>query len=99
MVQAIATRALTAFAYQSKSPSPIPVARDRRSPEVLQTLKGTVSVAPIGFVSDHVEILYDLDILHRGQATALGLTWDRLPMPNDDPLLIEALASAARKVL
>jgi ferrochelatase len=68
-------------------------------PEVLQTLKGKISVAPIGFVSDHVEILYDLDILHRKQAEALGLGWERLPMPNDHPLLIEALASAAGKAL
>jgi len=44
-------------------------------------------------------VLYDLDILHRKQAQELGLGWDRLPMPNDDPLLIEALASAVGKVL
>ena len=56
-------------------------------------------MAAVGFVSDHVEVLYDLDILHRKQAEALGLRWDRLPMPNDHPLLIEALASAAGKVL
>jgi ferrochelatase len=87
-----------AFAYQSKSPSPIPWLGPE-VPEVLQTLKGKISVAPIGFVSDHVEVLYDLDILHRKQAEALGLTWERLPMPNADPLLVEALASAATKVL
>jgi len=87
-----------AFAYQSKSPSPIPWLGPE-VPDVLKTLKGRISVAPIGFVSDHVEVLYDLDILHKNQAEALGLTWDRLPMPNADPLLIEALASAAKKVL
>lgn len=87
-----------ALAYQSRSPSPIPWLGPE-IPEVLKTLRGKVSVAPIGFVSDHVEVLYDLDILHRRQAEALGLGWERLPMPNDHPLLIEALASAARKVL
>jgi ferrochelatase len=87
-----------AFAYQSRSPSPIPWLGPE-VPEVLRTLKGKISVAPIGFVSDHVEVLYDLDILHRGQAEALGLAWERLPMPNDDPLLVEALASAAGKLL
>lgn len=97
MVKAIATGP-HAFAYQSKSPSPIPWLGPE-VPDVLRTLTGPVSVAPVGFVSDHVEILYDLDILHRGHATALRLGWDRLPMPNDDPLLVEALASAARKVL
>ncbi len=67
--------------------------------EVLRTLRGRVSVAAIGFVSDNVEIMYDLDVVHRRQAEELGLEWERLPMPNDDPLLIEALASAARRLL
>ena len=40
-----------------------------------------------------------LDILHRDQAEAIGLRWNRLPMPNDHPLLIDALASAAGKLL
>jgi ferrochelatase len=69
-------------------------------PEVLRSLPRTeIAVAAIGFICDHVEVLYDLDILHRDQAEAIGLRWNRLPMPNDHPLLIEALASAARKVL
>jgi ferrochelatase len=84
-----------AFAYQSKSTAPIPWLGPE-IPDVLPTLKGTVSVAAIGFISDHVEVLYDLDILHRGQAERAGLAWDRLPMPNDHPLLIEALASVVR---
>jgi ferrochelatase len=87
-----------AFAYQSRSPSPIPWLGPE-VPEVLSTLTGKVSVAPIGFVSDHVEVLYDLDILHRGQAEAKGLQWERLPMPNDHPLLIEALAAVVQKHL
>jgi len=97
MVQAIAVGS-QAFAYQSKSPSPIPWLGPE-VPEVLPTLKGRISVAAIGFICDHVEVLYDLDILYRQQAEKLGLIWDRLPMPNSDPLLIEALASAAKKVL
>lgn len=97
MVQAIAAGS-HAFAYQSKSPSPIPWLGPE-VPDVLSTLTGRISVAAIGFICDHVEVLYDLDILHRQQAEGLGLIWDRLPMPNADPLLIEALASAAKKVL
>ena len=98
MVTAIA-RGQHAFAYQSKSPSPIPwLGPD--VPEVLVSLPRTeIAVAAIGFICDHVEVLYDLDILHRDQAESIGLRWNRLPMPNDHPLLIEALASAARKVL
>jgi protoporphyrin/coproporphyrin ferrochelatase len=84
------------LAYQSKSPSPIPWLGPE-IPDVLPTLSGRVSVAAIGFISDHVEVLYDLDILHRAQAEKRGLVWDRLPMPNDHPLLIEALASVVRR--
>jgi ferrochelatase len=98
MVQAIATGQHW-FGYQSKSPSPIPWLGPE-VPEVLRSLPRTeITVAAIGFICDHVEVLYDLDILHRDQAEAIGLRWNRLPMPNDHPLLIEALASAARKVL
>lgn len=97
MIRAIASGPHS-LAYQSKSPSPIPWLGPE-IPEVLGSLRGKVSVAAIGFVSDHVEILYDLDILHRTQAESRGLVWDRLPMPNDDPLLIDALASAAGKLL
>jgi len=93
MVAAIGPGAL---AYQSKSPSPIPWLGPE-IPDVLPTLKGRVSVAAVGFISDHVEVLYDLDILHRKQAEAVGLTWDRLPMPNDHPLLIAALAEAIKQ--
>jgi ferrochelatase len=85
-----------ALAYQSKSPSPIPWLGPE-IPDVLGSFKGTLSVAAVGFVSDHVEVLYDLDILHRKQAEDVGLTWDRLPMPNDHPLLIEALAEAIKR--
>lgn len=85
------------LAYQSKSPSPIPWLGPE-IPDVLPSLKGRVSVAAVGFVSDHVEVLYDLDILHRRQAETLGLEWDRLPMPNDHPLLIEALARTIKEI-
>jgi ferrochelatase len=98
MVSAIA-QGQHAFGYQSKSPSPIPWLGPE-VPEVLRSLpRGEISVAAIGFICDHVEVLYDLDILHRDQAEAIGLRWNRLPMPNDHPLLIEALASAVGKVL
>jgi ferrochelatase len=55
-----------------------------------------VVVAPVGFLCDHVEILYDLDILHRETARALGLEYVRAPMLNDAPMLIEAMAAAVR---
>lgn len=63
--------------------------------DVLPRLPSSVAVAAIGFVSDNLEILYDLDLRHREEAESRGIRWERLPMPNVHPLLIEALASAA----
>ena len=49
-------------------------------------------VAPIGFVCDHVEILYDVDILFRGLAASQGITLKRIESLNTSPRFIEALA-------
>lgn len=54
-------------------------------------LKNLVSV-PIGFVSDHVEILYDIDIKAQALARELGVRLERPPALNLDPLFIETLA-------
>lgn len=48
-------------------------------------------VAPIGFVADHLEVLYDVDVECAEKAAALGLDFRRIPSPNDDPRFIEAL--------
>lgn len=48
---------------------------------------------PIGFVCDHLEVLYDIDHEARRRADELGITLRRAPMPNDDPAFIEVLAS------
>jgi ferrochelatase len=70
---------------------------------VMRELKGRgktkLVVAPIGFLSDHVETLYDLDIEAKGQAAALGLTFERIVALNTSPGLISALAAAARRAL
>ena len=55
-----------------------------------------VVLAPIGFVSDHVEVLYDVDIAFREYARARRLTLWRTDSLNDSPLLIDALADLAR---
>jgi ferrochelatase len=49
--------------------------------------------APIGFVSDHLEILYDIDYEAQRRAEAYGVTLRRIPMPNADPAFIAVLAS------
>lgn len=56
-----------------------------------------VLLVPIGFVCDHVEVLFDVDIEHRHQAAELGITLERIEMLNDDPGLVVAVASAVRR--
>jgi ferrochelatase len=52
-----------------------------------------VVVAPIQFLADHLEILYDVEIGAREQAEAAGLAFRRTASLNDHPGLIEALAA------
>ncbi len=51
-----------------------------------------VLICPAGFVSDHLEVLYDLDIECAQVARELGLRYARTPSPNADPEFIEVLA-------
>jgi len=51
-----------------------------------------VLVVPVGFVSDNVETLYDLDIVLRQQIEGLGMEYRRSVAPNDSPPFIEVLA-------
>jgi protoporphyrin/coproporphyrin ferrochelatase len=53
-----------------------------------------VVCVPVGFVADHVEVLYDIDIEAQAKAWELGVRLERPPSLNDDPLFIEALAGA-----
>ncbi|MEO7966119.1 MAG: ferrochelatase [Gemmatimonadaceae bacterium] len=51
---------------------------------------------PIGFVSEHLEILYDIDIEAQEKAAQLGMTLRRSALPNADPRFIRALATIVR---
>ena len=55
-----------------------------------------VLVAPIGFVADHLEILWDIDVEARGKAAELGFELHRIASMNDDPAFIRALAELVR---
>jgi protoporphyrin/coproporphyrin ferrochelatase len=57
-----------------------------------------VVVCSAGFVSDHLETLYDLDIEARRVAQEAGIPFRRTEMPNDDPAFIRALAAVAREM-
>jgi ferrochelatase len=89
------------FAFQSASPTGEPWL----GPDILDELERLhgdgvrkVLVAPVGFVSDHLEILWDLDIEARDKAEELGLDLSRIESLNDDPAFIRALAGLVEKV-
>ena len=56
----------------------------------------TVVLHTIGFLCDHVEILYDIDIAFKEHAQNLGMTLSRPASLNDSPLLTAALVDLAR---
>jgi protoporphyrin/coproporphyrin ferrochelatase len=83
------------FAFQSQGVSGGPWI----GPTVDDTLKaikeeGQVGVVmqPVGFLCDHVEILYDIDIAFKEKARELGLKLWRAESLNDSPVLVKALA-------
>ncbi len=54
-------------------------------------------IAPIGFVVEHVEILYDIDVVYQQQAKTLGLHLERIDMLNTAPRLMAGLAGLVRE--
>jgi ferrochelatase len=56
-------------------------------------------ISPIGFVSDHLEVLYDIDIECQQLANELGIHLERTASLNSDPLYIEALSNEVLKQL
>jgi len=94
-------RASWELAYQSRSGSP---REPWLEPDVNATLQrlaaegvDAVVLAPIGFVCDHVEVLYDLDVEARATAAKLGLAFARAATVNDHPLFVRMLAELVRE--
>ena len=90
------------FAFQSESPTGEPWL----GPDILDELddlqeRGVerVLACPIGFVSDHLEILWDLDVEARERAAELGLEFDRIRSLNDDPAFVRGLAELVRETV
>ena len=90
------------FAFQSASQTGEPWL----GPDIFEELDALhdqgvreVLVCPVGFVSDHLEILWDLDVQARERATELGLQLDRIESLNDDPAFVRALAELLRQAL
>ena len=68
-------------------------------PELAAAGRRSVLVAPVQFLADHLEILYDVDIGAREQAERCGLVFHRIDSLNADPGLIDALGAVARGTL
>jgi ferrochelatase len=92
------------FAFQSQGVSKGPNGIEWLGPTVEETLTSlrqqghsAVIIQPVGFLCDHVEILYDIDIAFRAFGAGIGLDIMRPPSLNDSPLLIAALAGLVRQ--
>ena len=90
------------FSFQSESPTGEPWL----GPDILDHLRALheggvewVLVCPVGFVSDHLEIRWDLDVEANELAHELGLRFERIEMPNDDPVFVRMLAGIVRRQL
>jgi ferrochelatase len=90
------------FSYQSESPTGEPWL----GPDILDHLAALhargvddVLVCPVGFVSDHLEIRWDIDVEAQERARELGMTLRRIEMPNADPDFVRALASLVEQEL
>jgi len=84
----------TAFAYQSQGRSSerwLGPTVEATIEEIALAGQRHVLVAPIGFLCDHVETLYDIDIELRQLAAARGIQLERIAMLNDSVVFIETL--------
>ena len=90
------------FSFQSESPTGEPWL----GPDILDHLRALradgvrrVLVCPVGFVSDHLEIRWDIDVEAMELAGELGVELSRIEMPNDEPAFVAALAGIVRRTL
>jgi ferrochelatase len=90
------------FSYQSESPTGEPWL----GPDILDHLaelrtRGVrdVLACPVGFVADHLEIRWDLDIEAADRARELGMRFRRIAMPNAEPAFVAVLAGIVRRCL
>jgi protoporphyrin/coproporphyrin ferrochelatase len=85
-------------AYQSAGRTPEPWLGPTLEQALLEAAAAgarQVLVAPVGFVCDHTEVLYDIDVQARAFAAQQGLRLDRTESLNTSPLFIRALAAVA----
>lgn len=90
------------FSYQSAAQTSMPWLGPQIEdlvPDLAANGERDLLIAPIGFIADHVEILYDIDIGVKAIARASGARVERTPMLNDSQPLVEALASLVQGYL
>jgi len=104
VARAIATalgRSAWSVAYQSRSGSPRDPWLEPDVADVIRALARAgardVVIVPVGFVCDHVEVLYDLDVEAKGIAVACGVGFHRAAAVNDHPAFIAMLADLVRR--
>ena len=89
------------IAYQSRSGSPRDAWLEPDVADVIRSLardgETDAVVVPIGFVCDHVEVLYDLDVGARAVAESLGMRLHRAAAVNDHPAFIAMLVDLVRR--
>ena len=85
-------------AFQSAGASPEPWLGPAAAAVIAEVAREhrEILVVPIGFVCDHVEILFDIDIEYQALARKIGVRLERTESLNDSPRLIEALAAITR---
>ena len=87
------------FAYQSAAMTPDPwLGPDAGElmEDLIENGESEFLVVPIGFVSEHVEILYDIDIEYRNRIEAAGGRLERIAMPGASPRMMSSLAHRVR---
>jgi ferrochelatase len=90
------------FAYQSQGRTPEPWLGPEAGAminELYDQGHRHVLMAPIGFISDHMETLYDVDVMYREQCEAKKMRLERAESLNDTPKFIQAIASTLRNQL
>src|ERR1700752_3217945 len=88
------------LAYQSAGATPEPWLGPDAEEVITELARAghkAVLLVPIGFVCDHVEILYDIDVEYQAVARRLGIRLERTESLNDDPGLVSAVAAAVRQ--
>ena len=90
------------FSYQSAAQTGMPWLGPQIEalvPQLAAAGEHNLLIAPIGFISDHVEILYDIDIGVQAIARSNGVRVERTPMLNASQPLVTALSALAREAL